>query len=108
MKPWIIFPILIVLAAAGCSTHYSRVENGRVYLFLKAKNAESVQFASSIDHFQWRPAEKINRQTWRIVVAADIPQAYIYLVDDQVVLPDCRFREKDDFGSENCIYVPGM
>ena len=108
MKPWSILFVCIALATAGCATHYHRVENGRAYLFLKAKKAESVLFASSVDRFQWRSADKISSDTWRVTLSADIPQSYIYLVDDRPVVPDCRFKEKDDFGSENCVYLPGL
>ena len=108
MRLWIVIPLFITLLTAGCATHYLRVENGQAYLYLKAPQARSVMFASSNDHFQWRSAEKINRQTWRIAIPGDKPQTYIYLVDDQLFLPECPFREKDDFGSENCLYVPPM
>jgi hypothetical protein len=108
MRAWMIILLLVVTMVTGCSTHYLRVENGQAYLYLKAPHADSVMFASSLDRFQWRSAEKLDSRTWQVAIPKDIPQTYIYLVDNQIVVPDCRFREKDDFGSENCIYVPGM
>ena len=99
---------LMILTLAACSNHYLRVEDEQAHLFLKAPHAQRVMFASSLDHFQWRSAERTGGQTWQITIPRDIPQAYIYLVDDHVFLPDCRFREQDDFGSENCLYIPGM
>lgn len=108
MKRFLILPLLIALVLAACSSHYLRVENGQAYLFLKVRHAQSVMFASSLEHFQWRSAERIDGQTWRISIPVNISQTYIYLVDGQLFLPDCRFREQDDFGSENCLYIPGM
>jgi hypothetical protein len=108
MKLSLILPLLMALMLTACTSHYVRVENGQTYLILKTRHARSVMFASSLDHFQWRSADKINGQTWRIAIPVDIPQTYIYRVDNQVFLPDCRFREQDDFGSLNCLYIPGM
>jgi hypothetical protein len=108
MKPFVILSLLIALMLAACSNHYLRTENEQTHLFLKTRHAQSVMFASSLDHFQWRSAARINDRTWQITIPGDIPQTYIYLVDNQLFLPECRFKEKDDFGSENCIYLPGM
>ena len=108
MKRFAILSLLMTMMFAACSNHYLRVENEQTYLFLKARHAQSVMFASSLDRFQWRIADRINGQTWQIAIPRDIPQTYIYFVDNQIFLPDCRFKEQDDFGSENCLYIPGM
>jgi hypothetical protein len=108
MKRFAILSLLMTLTLAACSNHYIRVEKEQTHLFLKARHAQSVMFASSLDHFQWRNADRINGQTWQITIPRDIPQTYIYLVDHQIFLPDCRFKEQDDFGSRNCLYIPGM
>jgi hypothetical protein len=108
MKSVLFISITAALALTACSSHTLRTEGTRTYLFLKIKNARSVMFASSLDRFQRRPAEKISRNTWRVTIPRDIPQSYFYFVDDKVFLPDCRLKETDDFGSQNCIYFPGM
>ena len=108
MKRFLILPLLMALMPAACSNQYFRVENEQTYLFLKARHAQSVMFASSLDHFQWRSADKIDEQTWRISIPVNIPQTYLYLVDGQLFLPECRYQEQDDFGSRNCLYIPGM
>jgi len=42
-------------------------------------------------------------------VLADHGRAITFLIADGVIyLPPCRFKEYDDFGTENCIYIPGM
>jgi hypothetical protein len=33
---------------------------------------------------------------------------YFYLVDGKIHLPDCPYREMDDFGSYNCLYKPDL
>ena len=108
MKPQLFITMAVVIVMTACSSHYLRTENGQAYLFLKAQNARSVMFASSLDRFQRRPAEKISRNTWRVAIPENIPQSYFYIVDHKIFLPDCRLKETDDFGSQNCIYLPGM
>ena len=41
-----------------------------------------------------------------ITVAAKAEFSYFYIVDGVVHVPECKFYEKDDFGSYNCVYVP--
>jgi hypothetical protein len=33
---------------------------------------------------------------------------YFYSVDGKILVPECALTEKDDFGSENCLYSPGL
>jgi hypothetical protein len=108
MKLSLVLSLLMALMPAACATHYLRVENEQAHLFLKARHAQSVMFASSLEHFQWRSADKIDPQTWRITIPANIPQTYLYLIDGRLFLPECRYQEQDDFGSRNCLYIPGM
>lgn len=99
---------LVALGVAGCATHYVRVESEKVHLFLKAPQAQEVLFASSQDHFQWHSADRIGGQVWRVTLQRNVPQSYMYRVDRKLYVPDCRFKELDDFGSEICLYMPGM
>jgi hypothetical protein len=102
--------LLSILAAvfflAGCAAHYSREENGRVHLYLKDGRAREVQFASSRDGFVLHPAEKADAKTWKATVPMGGEFQYFYVVDGRVRLPDCPYREEDDFGSHNCLYKP--
>lgn len=100
--------ITILIFFCGCATHYHKQNADSVALYLKAPNADDVQFVSSIDAFQPHQAKKGSNQTWEISVPVVAEFRYFYIVDGSVHLPDCRFREKDDFGSENCLFQPGM
>jgi hypothetical protein len=91
----------------GCAaTHYYQRQSDRVTFYLKAPEARGVAFASSLDAFNPRLASKISSSRWAVTVAANSEFRYFYIVDGAVYVPECKFYEKDDFGSRNCIYVP--
>ncbi len=52
--------------------------------------------------------EHIDSETWRVTLPGEYEFTYFYMIDGKPFLPPCRFTEKDDFGSENCIFVPDM
>ena len=104
--------ILLIMAAAlivlGCAAaHYQEREPGRVTMYLKAPGAEKVEFASSLDAFNPHRASRLEGSRWAVTVAANSEFRYFYIVDGAVFLPECEFYEKDDFGSRNCVFVPG-
>ena len=104
--------ILLIMAAAliviGCApAHYHKKEPGRVTLYLQAPGAEKVEFVSSLDAFNPHRASRLEGSRWAFTVAANTEFRYFYIVDGSVFLPECEFYEKDDFGSRNCVFVPG-
>jgi hypothetical protein len=98
----------IFLLLAGCTAHYYKICDDRVIFFLKMPNARIVYFASSLDQFELHPAKKISSGMWEITLPASREFRYFYKVDGFVYLPNCKLSEKDDFGTENCIFVPYM
>jgi len=102
--------LLSVLSAglfvAGCAGHFYREEADRVHIYLRDSRAAEVLFASSLDGFNLHRAEKAGSKMWQITVPKT-EFRYFYLVDGSIRLPDCPYREKDDFGSYNCLYKPG-
>jgi len=99
--------MVIALCLAGCAvTHYHERQSDRVTFYLKTPATRGVEFASSLDDYQLHRAEKIGNTRWKVTVSTNSPFSYFYIVDGVVYVPDCRFYEKDDFGSRNCIYVP--
>ena len=108
MKRDIMLWITIILGATGCATHYYKVQADRINIYLKAPTAGKVDFASSLDGYKIHAAKKINTQTWTVTVPASSEFKYFYIVDGVLYLPACQFKEKDDFGSVNCIYTPEM
>ena len=96
------------LVLVGCAAaHYHEKEPGRVTLYLKAPGAEQVEFVSSLDAFNPHRANRMEGSHWAVTVAANAEFKYFYIIDGAVFLPECEFYEKDDFGSRNCVFVPG-
>ena len=98
-------PILsVALFITGCAGHFYREEAGRVQIYLRNSRASAVHFVSSLDGFEPHPIAKTNSDTWRITLPKSGEFRYFYLVDGKIHLPDCPYREMDDFGSYNCLY----
>jgi hypothetical protein len=108
MKRLTFLLILVSVMLAGCASHDYVVKNSELYLSLKKPDAKSVYFASSLDGFSLHKTERLSADRWQIIVPAGNEIKYFYIIDGVVYIPSCRFKEMDDFGTENCIYVPGM
>jgi 1,4-alpha-glucan branching enzyme len=107
MRRCLISVLAALLLVSGCArgSHY-RVADGRVTFYLDLPDAQQVYFAYSLDGFRLHETNKQRAGTWTIAVPADIEFRYFFIVDGVVHLPDCKVREADDFGSENCIFEP--
>ncbi|ADW17365.1 glycoside hydrolase family 13 domain protein [Desulfobulbus propionicus DSM 2032] len=91
----------------GCAPqHTAVVHDDTVTLTLRAPKAATVRFASSIDRFAVHHAARNREGTWLVSGLPNIEFQYFYLVDGQVMVPDCRFKVSDDFGSVNCRNLP--
>jgi len=108
MRCWHILVLASILILSGCSTHYYRVKDDVVYIHLKMPEAKTVYFASSLDGYRLHRIEKANDKSWIHKVSSSAEFKYFYVVDGKVFLPQCMLSEADDFGSNNCIYEPGM
>jgi 1,4-alpha-glucan branching enzyme len=104
-KHLVIFGLFIVFVLSGCSPqHFVKKDPDSLTLYLRNPEAHRVQFAASVDHFTLHDARQDDRGIWEIKVPAGSELKYFYIVDGQVYVPECRFKEKDDFGAENCLY----
>ena len=100
-------PILAaVLAAAGCSAHYHVVNNGHVEMYLTAPQAHSVVLVIAGDPFQKVQTLRDASGTWKATLSQPGEFKYFYIMDNKAFLPDCRLKEHDDFGSDNCVFSP--
>ena len=109
MKRYVLLAIGILFLPIGCaSRHYYTVEQDAVRICLSKPDAKAVYFVSSLDAFKPIKAEKNGDETWEVTVPKDVEFRYFYIVDGVVYVPLCTFKEHDDFGSENCIYIPDM
>ena len=96
---------LVVLS--GCARQYSyRVTNDELHLFLNNPEAKEVYFLSSLDQFESHEAFKNSKGVWEVTLPSSREFRYFFMVDGSVFLPACDQKENDDFGTENCIYVP--
>lgn len=100
--------ICLVALVSGCTHHEIRTEGDLVILSLRAPQAQSVQFASSLDGFILHQARLTHGNTWEVHVPAGRPFSYFYLLDGAVFVPECASSEPDGFGSANCIHAPDM
>ena len=109
MKPFVLASIGLCLAGllSGCATHYYRTNDRGTTLFLRLPEAKSVALFTSIDGFRPRPAV-LAKGCWIVTQPTTEEFAYFYKVDGELLIPDCRFKEQDDFGQENCIFLPGQ
>ena len=100
--------IALTVGIVGCTTHYVEPLSDKVILYLKQPAAEQVFLACSLDGFTHRPAHRTRNGLWAAAVEPNREFRYFYIVDGKVVVPPCQFREMDDWGGENCIYVPRL
>jgi len=98
----------VLTCIIGCTHHAVLVDKGSATLTLHAPGAKNVQFASSLDGYELHQARQNLDADWVILLPSDRQFSYFYVVDGKVFLPECSFTEPDDFGSCNCVYVPGM
>jgi len=94
----------VILALGGCSAHRATVPRGEVEMLLAAPLAQSVVLVVSSDPFQEVPARREPSGTWKATLSRNGEFSYFFLVDGAVFLPECPLKEKDDFGSVNCVF----
>lgn len=99
--------IMLTGMLPGCAApHQVIVRANTVTLSLLAPQASRVQFASSIDQYALHEASRSRDGNWMIAGLANREFQYFYLVDGKLFVPDCRYRQNDDFGMTNCRYLP--
>ena len=107
MKKRILQLAVAAVCLAGCAAaHYHEHRSDGVTFYLEVPEARGVAFASSLDAYSPHLASRVDGSRWAVTVAANSEFKYFYIVDGAVYVPECKFYEKDDFGSRNCVYVP--
>jgi 1,4-alpha-glucan branching enzyme len=106
MKKWWMLIGVMFFWIAGFTGPFYRVQNEKVTFYLKLSDAQQVDFAYSHDEYRLHKLKKEKSGAWEITVPAHPEFRYFFVVDGVVYLPDCKYRETDDFGSENCIFMP--
>ncbi|MDD2463607.1 MAG: hypothetical protein PHI97_06385 [Desulfobulbus sp.] len=101
------FGWMALLLITGCAPqHTVIVQSNTVVLTLHLHEVDAVGFSSSLDQFAVHKAREEQRGQWVIAGLPNRDFQYFYLVDGKVLLPECRFKVKDDFGAVNCRYLP--
>jgi len=105
-----LIPLMVAFLSlfTGCADHYYRVKEDTVHIYIRKSDAKVIYFASSLDGYALHKAKKIDNHTWEVTAPAYVEFKYFCIADGVIYLPPCRFKEYDDFGTENCIYIPGM
>lgn len=106
MSRQLLFLILAMFVVAGCTGHHYTTESpDSVVFFLYQPDAGNVQFASSVDKYMLHDTRKNRLGFWEISRLLTTGSLYFYVVDGSVYIPDCPYKENDDFGSTNCLYL---
>lgn len=100
--------LFLAVFLAGCASHYFRESEKGTCVYLRYRGAKSVFFACSLDRFRLHAAERAGRDLWRVEIPPGSGFSYFYVIDGRTYVPPCPLKERDDFGSENCIYMRGV
>lgn len=107
MKNIFLAIFFFLLASIGCTTHsLKNTGSESIILALHKPFAKNVQFLSSLDGFKVHDAQRDTFGSWKITLPADQNFTYFYRIDGIIYIPDCTFKEFDDFGAKNCLYLP--
>lgn len=103
---------LILIAAllvfnTGCATHYYKVQDDTLLLYLDKPDAQQVILSCSLDGFEPHEAQRVDGR-WVVSLPSHDPFRYYYVLDGEMFLPPCQMKENDDFGSANCIFDPHL
>ena len=110
MKSYILVALVLIgTGFAGCAAPPSyKIDGARLHMYLMKPEAREVYFASSIDAFVLHPTRLNDSDTWEAVIPLGHGFRYFFIADGRITLPPCRYKERDDFGSQNCIFVPDL
>ncbi len=106
MKIFLLFFSVFLLCSTGCAVQQYKVIDQKLHIYLKDNDAEKVYLHISIDEYSPREALKDDSGLWVSVLPADAEFKYFYMIDGKMFIPECSMKEKDDFGSVNCVYIP--
>jgi hypothetical protein len=102
-----ILSALLAGVVYGCSPHYYRCTENGVAFFLRQPDAKQVILYASLDGFAAHVTENKDG-LWVFTLPSDREFCYFYEIDGEIYTPWCRQTEDDDFGLQNCIYVPDL
>lgn len=104
MSKYFVLMIFIFILSGCSSKHFVASDFDSITFSLRLPDANRVQFAASFDHYNLRDAQRNSSGIWQVKIPIRSELKYFYVVDGLMYIPECRFKEKDDFGAENCFY----
>lgn len=100
---------LVTVMVQGCASgNVSRMPDGQVKLSVFKPFAADVVLCTSTTGFDSHTPVSKTLGSWLFTVSGHDSFAYFFLVDGEVFVPDCVFRENDDFGRYNCLFSADM
>ena len=106
MSRYFVLASLLIIILSGCTPkHFVERNTDSLMFSLQRPEARRVQFAASFDHYTLHDARQNSSGLWQVTVPVNAELKYFYIVDGLIYIPECRFKEKDDFGAENCLYL---
>jgi hypothetical protein len=106
LRAFIIISAALVILSGCVNNYYYQIKDDQLHIFFHEPKANKVFFLSSLDQFELHETIKNEKGLWEISVPAGKTFEYFFIVDGTCSIPACDQKEKDDFGSENCIYMP--
>ena len=106
-KAWIFAAGVAFLWLAACAGpgHYIARQGDTAEYVLQLTDAADVRLAVSTDGFQLHQAREINQGLWMADVPLRDNMSYFFVVDGRTYIPDCPYKQSDDFGSVNCVFM---
>lgn len=92
----------VILMISGCASMKVRHSDGDMIMSFK-KEAERIILYSSATGYTPIDAEKAG-DWWHVSIKDTDKLKYFLKADGEIFLPDCKYKENDDFGGELCIY----
>jgi hypothetical protein len=97
----------VLMLLSGCTNnYYYQIKDDQLHIFFHEPRASKVFFLSSLDQFELHETMKNEKGLWEISLPSGQSFEYFFIVDGNLSIPACDQKEKDDFGFENCIYIP--
>jgi hypothetical protein len=107
IKVFIIFFAALIILSGCVNNYYYQIKGDELHIFFHEPKAGKVLFLSSLDQFELHETVKNEKGLWEISVPSGRAFEYFIIVDGTLTIPTCYQKQKDDFGSENCVYTPG-
>ena len=107
MKTAYLMGLAVLCGLLGCARPFhQKMTDTTVQFLFSQPEARQVALASSLDAYRPHPGVRGRDGFWRFSLPAGRSFKYFFLVDGKPTIPGCRWREHDDYGAYNCLFLP--